>query len=281
MCSTASQSHETYQIDPSVPASSPSIEQVSLQSRSIENHQEASRPVSETPSNIPKEATGQVPALNGDVNAATNTDRREDQAENVLPDPMSETKDDSPRNEPTDQALEDALQEAVRAEADSHARGSDEMDMEVLYAPNPAQLAPEIRTEPIEEHNRSPEYSPALNRTAAPEITDRESDGYEPPDATAPTEAPDSPPFSPAPPESIHEAADVSMPDINSTQALDEDEPNIIETTQPLFDGTPQVLLEVNGFHIISTAPALLTTSRMLPRRIQTKFSFSLLTKVP
>jgi hypothetical protein len=119
---------------------------------------------------------------------------------------VEEAKNDSAESGPTNQALEAALQEAVRAEADSHSQHSD-MDMEVSYTPNQAQLAPELPSDPVEEGNRSPEYSLALARTAQ-EIADRESDGYEPPDATAPTEAPESPPFSPAPPESIHEIAD-------------------------------------------------------------------------
>lgn len=205
---------------------------------------------SKTPTSLPNEATTQATALNGDSNPTTNTDDNQDRAENALPEPM-ETNEASVESEPTDQALEAALQEAVRAEADSHSRDGDVMDMEVSYAPDPAQLAPEVPAEPIEEDNRSPEYSPELNRTA-PEVTDRESDGYEPPDATAPTEAPESPPFSPAPPEFIHEVADESIPEINSTQAISEDGEITTDDIQPLADGTAQALLEVNGFYICS-----------------------------
>jgi hypothetical protein len=189
---------------------------------------------------------------------------------------MGEAKGGSSESEPTNQALEATLQEAVRAEADSHSQHSDDMDMDVSYALDPAELAPELPSNPAED-NRSPEYSPVLNR-AAPEITDRESDGYEPPDATAPTEAPESPPFSPAPPESIHEADEI-MQDVNSTQALDE--PNSAEDAQPLVNGSPQVLLDVTAFVLPQTAPGLLTTLRMLRRKIQANFKNSLLTKAP
>jgi hypothetical protein len=155
----------------------------------------------------------------------------------------------------TDQALEAALQEAVRVEADSQSQDSDEMDMEELYAPDPAQLAPELPVEPLESDNRSPEYSPELSRPA-PGVADRESDGYEPPDATALTEAPDSPPFSPAPPESVLAAADESMQDVNSPQALSEEGQIATDNLQPLVDAPSRVLLEVNGFLFSPTGPA-------------------------
>ncbi|KAH8787177.1 hypothetical protein BGZ57DRAFT_755743 [Hyaloscypha finlandica] len=215
-------SPRTYPVDPSVPPSSPPIEQMRLPSRS------------KTPTSLPNEVMTQATAPDGDSNPTTNTDDNQDRAENALLEPM-ETNEASVETEPTDQALEAALQEAVRAEADSHSRDGDGMDMEVSYAPDPAQLAPEVPAEPIEEDNRSPEYSPQLNRTA-PEVTDRESDGYEPPDATAPTEVPESPPFSPAPPESIHEVADESIPEINSTQAISEDGEITTDDIQPVAD---------------------------------------------
>ncbi len=163
---------------------------------------------------------------------------------------MEETNSRLAESAPTDQALEAALQEAVRAEADSHSHVSDETDMVVSYAPDPTQLEPELPAEPAEpteEGSRSPEYSPELNRIV-PEVIDRESDGYEPPDATAPTEAPESPPFSPAPPESVHELAEESMQDINSPQPLSEDGQIASDDAQPLpslVNGTPQVVLEV------------------------------------
>lgn len=236
----------TYPIDPPVPASSPPVEQVRLPSRS------------KTPTNPPEEPTARSPALNGDLNPAMHANDNQEGAENTSSQPMEQSKDNAAQSEQTDQALEAALQDAVRAEADSHSQDSDEMDMEVSYAPDPAELAPELLVEPVEEDNRSPEYSPALNRTA-PEFTDRESDGYEPPDATAPAEAPESPPFSPAPPESIHEVADESMQDINTPQALSEEGQIATDDSQPLANSSPQVLLEVNGFFkLLQPAPRLL-----------------------
>ncbi|CAL3970927.1 unnamed protein product [Diplocarpon coronariae] len=108
-----------------------------------------------------------------------------------------ETEDKELRKETasTDQALEAALQEAVRAEVDSPA-GAD-MDTDDFYAPDSSQLAPESLHQVVEE-NRSPEYSPKLDRTI-PDVG--QSDEYEPPEATPPVnEPPYSPPFSPAPP---------------------------------------------------------------------------------
>ena len=278
MCSVAKP--RTYPIDPSIPASSPLAEQVSLPSRSAETREEAKEATTllfDASTNALEGATSEAPALNGGANPTKNADGGQDHAENALPEPMEEAKGGSAESEPTNQALEAALQEAVRAEADSHSQHSDAMNMDVSYAPDPAELAPELPSDPAEEDNRSPEYSPVLNR-AAPEITDRESDGYEPPDATPPTEAPESPPFSPAPPESIHEADEI-MQDVNSTQALDE--PNTAEDAQSLVNGSPQVLLDVTAFVLPQTAPGLLTTLRMLRRKIQANFKNSLLTKAP
>jgi hypothetical protein len=275
MCSIAKP--RTYPIDPSVPAFSPLAEQISLPSRSAETREEATKLVFDATTNVLDEATAEAPALNSEVNPTTHTDDGQDHAKNFLPEPIGDATGGSAESEPTNQALETALQEAVRAEADSHSQHSDDMDVDVSYAPEPAELAPELPSDPTEEGNRSPEYSPVLNR-AAPENTDRESDGYEPPDATAPTEAPESPPFSPAPPESIHEA-DEMMQDVNSTQALNE--PNTAEDAQPLVNGSPQMLLDVTAFVLPRTAPGLLTTLRMLRRKIQANFKNSLLTKAP
>jgi hypothetical protein len=128
------------------------------------------------------------------------------------------------------------------------------MEMEISYAPDPAELAPEMPAESDEEANRSPEYSPELNRTIT-EVADRESDDYEPPDATAPAEAPESPPFSPAPPEPLHEVADEPMQDVNSPQPLSEDGQIASDDAQPLVNGTPQVVLEVKCFYFRFTRP--------------------------
>jgi hypothetical protein len=138
----------------------------------------------------------------------------------------------------TDQALEAALQEAVRIEADSHAHTEDGMDVEVSSAPDPSQIAPNISSSPAHEDPsslKSSDYSPELDR-GMPDMPDRESDDYEPPEAQS-LEAPsheykppagtltanppstvDSPPFSPAPPTAMIEATDEMILDINSVQ---------------------------------------------------------------
>ena len=151
------------------------------------------------------------------------------------------------------QVLEAALQEAVRAEADSHSLASEEMDMDFHashIAPDPSQLAPDEPAEEVEETPRSPEYSPVLHHTA-PETIDREEDEYEPPEATPPAEAevPESPPFSPAPPKSVHEVADVAMGDVDQTQESDEEGEITVEDTLPLPDGSSQGLLQVTKYY--------------------------------
>ncbi|PBP22610.1 hypothetical protein BUE80_DR006443 [Diplocarpon rosae] len=115
----------------------------------------------------------------------------------VNPEVEAEEEDLEKNTTSTDQALEAALQEAVRAEVDSHA-GAKNLDTDDSYAPDPSQLAPES-LDPVVEENRSPEYSPKLDRTV-PDVG--QSDEYEPPEATPPAdEPPYSPLFSPAPPD--------------------------------------------------------------------------------
>ena len=123
----------------------------------------------------------------------------------------------------SDQALEAALQEKVRVEAESHGQCEADLNFEDSYAPDPAQLAP------ISSSNSVVEGSPAIPASSIPldgrEITphqlpaiqqdatlamdidqDDENDDYEPPEATPRVNVPspvDSPPFSPAPPESV------------------------------------------------------------------------------
>jgi hypothetical protein len=244
--SIPSQKSPTHSLEPSRPASS-KVEELSLPSRSTQNHEEATRPDSnETCTDAPTEAISPSTILNSNLNSTININDNQDPTEQLLSQSREETKDDSNESAPTDESLEAALQEAVRAEADSHLQGGgDGMNIEVSYAPDPTQLAPELPPDPVEEENRSPEYSPTLHRTA-PDVPDRESDDYEPPDATAPSDVLESPPFSPAPPESIHELADDSMQDVNPIQAIDEDGQNT-EETQPLHHGSSQQLLEVKS----------------------------------
>ena len=70
-----------------------------------------------------------------------------------------------------DQTLEAALQEAARAEAES--AESDGMDNEIFYSPNLTQVVPASMSSPQGVQNRSPSYSPALERSvpAVPEST--------------------------------------------------------------------------------------------------------------
>ncbi|KAH7390304.1 hypothetical protein BKA64DRAFT_678928 [Cadophora sp. MPI-SDFR-AT-0126] len=155
----------------------------------------------------------------------------------------SKAHDDRKENASTDQALEAALQEAVRAEADSHAQEEDDMDIEDFYAPDPNQLAPRTPTQ-IPEQTGSPEYSPTLDRS----IPDApgESDDYEPPEATPPIHesfAPDSPPFSPAPPKSLSEvdngdSLDIDMPEFEPARAANDVEQGHSEENLPSTDGS-------------------------------------------
>lgn len=71
-------------------------------------------------------------------------------------------------------------------------------------APDSVQSAPESVSSPMEVDSRSPSYSPVLERTITT-ASEREDD-YEPPDEMLPTvvrATSGSPPFSPAPPETI------------------------------------------------------------------------------
>jgi hypothetical protein len=123
----------------------------------------------------------------------------------------------------SDQALEAALQEQVRAEADFHEQAEgEEMDIDDLYAAEPAQLAGDsipsekaivqhssvnADTQAEAEDEEAPlSHLPNLqpdSAIGADTDQDDENDDYEPPDATPPVDVVESPPFSPAPPESV------------------------------------------------------------------------------
>ena len=133
----------------------------------------------------------------------------------------------------SDQALEAALQEQVRAEVESHDQDEEGMDMDIedSYAPEPAELVPEMSpkafakddsavTGPHIEARETPNFPIAEDDSAIsetevlvphvqpPSAIEMEDDDYEPPEATPPIDAPSpmgSPPFSPARPESISE----------------------------------------------------------------------------
>jgi hypothetical protein len=177
------------------------------------------------------------------MSSTTNVDDQAT-AEQSLAQSTEEVKENSNENVSTDRALEAALQEAVRAEADSQSQNGDEIDMDDSYAPDPTQLAPVMPSDRAEEDNRSAEYSPGLHRNV-PDVPDRESDDYEPPDATALSDVLESPPFSPAPPESIHELAGDTIQDVNPTQAIDEGGQNATKKTHSVLNSSPQQPLEV------------------------------------
>jgi hypothetical protein len=174
---------------------------------------------------------------------------------------VSETDPDASKDSVSnDQALEAALQEAVRAEVDSLADVENDMDIEVSYAPDPNQLAPASPSNP--EGSRSPAYSPTLDRTM-PDAPDRESDDYEPPDATAPDDIPapvESPPFSPAPPEDIPELEDDNMPDFDIAQVNDKDAHNSTGELSLVQRGSPPRVVEVTNF-LASGLPLILLTT--------------------
>ncbi|KAL3422688.1 hypothetical protein PVAG01_06844 [Phlyctema vagabunda] len=93
-----------------------------------------------------------------------------------------------------DEILEAALQEAVRAEVEAHLSVNSEpkspdVEMEDSYAPDPSQLEPDHASSSHGSNaGQSPLASPVLKRDQNKGI-DRDSDDYEPPDATPTTDA--------------------------------------------------------------------------------------------
>lgn len=172
--------------------------------------------------------------------------------------------EDVPNSAPSNQALEAALQEAVRAEADLHTTDKEdrevdmdiEMDLETSYATDQNHLRSESISDISREKKDSPEYSPVLDRTARSNVpeenegrtsfspvlhrtvadTQDRDDEYEPPKATEPIEAPvpDSPPFSPAPPDivadsTIDKPMDMSPPNPDQSNAAIEQKSDEID----------------------------------------------------
>ena len=138
-----------------------------------------------------------------------------------------------------DHALEAALQEAVRAEADEHHEEVD-IEMEASHAPDPDQLAPES---PLATEQGSPIYSPLIRRASGGSVG--ESEDYEPPEATPP---PQSPPFSPAPPdhddlsiidESMQDIIDPSLQTISDTTSKDNVQQDVEGTFLSNGSGAP------------------------------------------
>jgi len=178
------------------------------------------------------------------LNVGDGESKRVDEPPEVMTEPVKDVPiDDSS----ADQVLEAALQEAVRAEADSHARGESDLDMEDLYAPGPNQLAPASSLSSAGEGKRSPVYSPLLERTMS-DVPDGDSDNYEPPEATPPADIPspiESPPFSPAPPDTVTELTGADITSNDSIQAIGENGQNGIGESLPLQNGSVPRLTEV------------------------------------
>jgi hypothetical protein len=81
---------------------------------------------------------------------------------------------------------------------------SDDKSIEESPAPGPTRSVSESVSSPMKVDSRSPSYSPVLDRTLTTAL--ERDDDYEPPDATPSVTAPSvpgSPPFSPAPPDTI------------------------------------------------------------------------------
>ncbi|ESZ95307.1 hypothetical protein SBOR_4304 [Sclerotinia borealis F-4128] len=155
-------------------------------------------------------------------------------------------------NSKTNQDLEAALQEAVRADADS--ASPCDIEMEDGNA-EPVQIAEAIAK--AGEQKASSDYSPVLERsqplvpspipdtpevTGLSEVADVESDNYEPPEATPPVDETlsiDSPPFSPAPPDSvIDEPEDIEFEEISNGNPDD---------VKAISNGAEQLLPVKNG----------------------------------
>ena len=215
-------------------------------------------------SGVPASETIETVQVNGDIAVQSDRNAVSSPLEELSSETLADSKEHDDRKEiaSTDQALEAALQEAVRAEADSHAEDDDDMDIEDFYAPDPSQLEPQTPNH-VPEQIGSPEYSPILHRT----IPDApgESDDYEPPEATPPieeTSAPDSPPFSPAPPKLTSEVdndenLDIDMPEFEPAPAANDVEQGHSEENLPPTNGSFPPAVEVQ-IYLLSCLNTLL-----------------------
>jgi hypothetical protein len=164
----------------------------------------------------------------------------------------------------TDRSLDAALQEAAHAQADSHGQEGSDIEIET-FAPDPTQLTPDSASNSGEEEVDSPVYSPVLDRTIAE--TDAESDNYEPPEATPPVDGPfpvESPPFSPAPPESVSQPAivDDSIQVVDESAQSDTEDrngsiPQLIQVhyISHLFRGYPLMVKQANSEENLNKVP--------------------------
>lgn len=144
---------------------------------------------------------------------------------NVPPEPADQTQEqreeatetevrdnDGGLNETTmspDQILEAALQEAsARTEAESSAEVDIDVEMTDIYAQGPELMGPSSMESPVATAQQDSNSNQSVDELS--DSAEGDSDTYEPPEATPPaTEvvlSVDSPPFSPAPPETISAA---------------------------------------------------------------------------
>ncbi|KAI9651281.1 hypothetical protein NHQ30_001319 [Ciborinia camelliae] len=183
-----------------------------------------------------------------------------DAAKETAEERASEVKENSKAN----QDLEAALQEAVRADADS--AGPSDIEMEGTNADS-ARVA-EINATPDEpkassDHPTIIESSQPLEALPIPnlpevaealEVVDVESDNYEPPEAAPPMNEPlsvESPPFSPAPPDSvIDEPEDIELEEMPNGNSIDAEViSNGVEQRLPVENGSvPHLTEEVQDF---------------------------------
>ncbi|EHK99673.1 hypothetical protein M7I_4452 [Glarea lozoyensis 74030] len=178
--------------------------EAALSSREVSQHREATPAVADQAPALIVETPPQISETAHETPEITVGELVQDE---VLPLPLPRHDPETKEQTSADRALEAALQEAVRAEADSHAQGYSDTEMETSFAPDPDKLMPASEIGPD-----SPDYSPVLERAVpvVPEIEMAEdSDIYEPPEGTPPVDEPlkvlnppsPSPSFSPAPPE--------------------------------------------------------------------------------
>jgi hypothetical protein len=114
-----------------------------------------------------------------------------------------------------EQALEAVLQEQVHAEAGSHTQEGNDIDIGDSFAPDPAQLAPESSPSEaamvedntvVQDGGDKSDQLPIVQPSVIGKDNGQDDgdDDYEPPEATPPVDVDmHSPPFSPAPPESL------------------------------------------------------------------------------
>ena len=197
----------------SIPAAEPEpeLEQLALSSKLISSDQAPSYPKPASPV-VVKDS---IPTSTGASNSSFSADHTYGPTNPVATSEATTS----------DQAMEASLQETIRTDNDSH-EGEDDMDidMEDVYAPDPAKLAPESPNPnqdlpavqgdsailadqiPVRDDGQDPlgqlpndQHSTALEN----------NDDYEPPETTPPINSPiESPPFSPAPPESVPDLED-------------------------------------------------------------------------